>query len=298
MVMICSNLQTLLMVPNSTSYMRFSARMFYLFFLIIMTFTSVHGQFYYKDIWTQNQLNKELTILKNEKLRTISVKSFEDDGSPSEGFFLQRKIDKEFTRSETISRSAFTPESILIALIDENGRIIRTTDSTQNSVNVTKYTYDSKGKMNSVSIITRAAGETSSITEERVYNYNEKGQPSKLIRTRDGKKIGDINFILDEAGNVIEELDNVSRQKYYYYYDTKHRLTDVVRYNAVARRLLPDYMFSYSAGGNISQQVSVAEGTGNYFIWKYTYNEFGLKETEKVYSKERRLLGTVEYNYK
>ena len=44
--------------------------------------------------------------------------------------------------------------------------------------------------------------------------------------------------------------------------------------------------------------ISTEEGDSNYFIWKYTYNDKNLRETEKCFTKERRLLGTIEYDYK
>jgi len=79
---------------------------------------------------------------------------------------------------------------------------------------------------------------------------------------------------------------------------TKNRLTDIVHFNQVARRLLPDYMYEYNATNLPRQMISTEEAGSNYFIWKYTYNDKNLRETEKCFSKEKRLLGTIEYEYK
>ncbi len=55
--------------------------------LFISMFSGAFAQYFYKDIWTNQQLTKEFAVLKNENKRTISVKSFEDDGEPSEAFY-------------------------------------------------------------------------------------------------------------------------------------------------------------------------------------------------------------------
>ena len=94
------------------------------------------------------------------------------------------------------------------------------------------------------------------------------------------------------------EGNNNADKKYFYYYDDKSRLTDVVHFNEIARRLLPDYMYEYNSANQPRQMISTEEGGSNYFIWKYTYNDKNLRETEKCFSKEKRLLGTIEYEYR
>jgi hypothetical protein len=43
--------------------------------------------------------------------------------------------------------------------------------------------------------------------------------------------------------------------------------------------------------------TATEEGGSYYFIWKYTYAD-GLRIKESCFSKERRLMGTIEYEYK
>ena len=105
--------------------------------------------------------------------------------------------------------------------------------------------------------------------------------------------------MLDENGNVIEEeafKQGVSEGKVYYYYDDKHRLTDVVRYNVKARRLLPDYIFEYE-DDELSTMTLVPEGSDDYQKWYYTYDEKGLKQADFCYNKKNVLLGKIEYKY-
>jgi len=66
----------------------------------------------------------------------------------------------------------------------------------------------------------------------------------------------------------------------------------------ILRRIMrPDYVFEYNASGLMIQMTASEEGINNYYIWKYVY-ENGLRVREKCYSKERRLMGTIEYEYK
>ena len=78
----------------------------------------------------------------------------------------------------------------------------------------------------------------------------------------------------------------------------ENRLTDVVHFNERAGRLLPDYMYEYDSLNKPSQMISTEEGGNNYFIWKYKYNDKNLREAEKCFSREKRILGTIEYEYK
>lgn len=266
----------------------------------ILSFTA-KAQFFYKDIWTNQQLTKEFAILKNENIRTVAVKSFEDDGEPSEGFYLERKIDRNFTKSEMISRSYITQQSLLVSYYNDRGWIIKTVDSTQTSLARSEYEYDNKGRVAMITTFTKANDEKGGIMETHQYIYNAAGKPEKMIRKKNNADVSTVNFTLDEKGNVIDEEEIIKGRKgkkYLYYYDDKNRLTDVVHYNARAKRLLPDYMYEYNQLGQVKQMISTDDTNNNYFIWKYTYNDQRLRESEKCYSKEKRLLGSIQYEYK
>ncbi len=259
------------------------------------------AQYFYKDIWMNQQLNKEFAIIKNENIRTVSVKSFEDDNEPSEGFFCERRIDKNYTKSNMISRSIITNQSLLTSYYNERGWILKTVDSTETSLARTDYDYDNKGHIIKITNFTKANDENSGITETHQYLYNANGRLEKMIRKKNNMDISTVNFTTDEKGNVIDEEERIrgkKGKKYFYYYDDKNRLTDVVHYNERAKRLLPDYMYEYNPQGQIKQMISTEDAASNYFIWQYTYNDQRLRESEKCYSKEKRLLGSIQYQYK
>lgn len=272
------------------------------FLLLIFAFSAtVNGQYYYKDIWSNQQLVKEFNILKNDNLKTIKIKSFEDDNQPSEGFFCEKKINKNYTQSQMMSKSNVTGQSLLVSDYNASGQPVRTTDDTPTTTSVTDYEYDSNGQLKLIRTVTKGDDDSESISETHEYFYDEKGRPVKMLRKKGDRLVSTIHFVSDTNGNIIEENvegNSATDKKYYYYYDDKNRLTDVVHYNERAKRLLPDYMYEYDSHNQPTQMISTEEGGSNYFIWKYTYNDKNLRETEKCFSKEKRLLGTIEYEYK
>jgi YD repeat-containing protein len=276
---------------------------FYLALLVVTCLFSIsaYSQYYYKDIWNNQQLVKEFNILKNDNLTTIKIKSFEDDNQPSEGFFCEKKINKNYTQSQMISKSNVTGQSLLVSDYNADGKPVKTTDDTPTTTSITEYEYDQNGQLKMIKTVTKGDDDSEKITETHEYSYDEKGRPLKMLRKKGNAVISTIHFVSDANGNIIEENvegKSATDKKYYYYYDDKNRLTDVVHYNERAERLLPNYMYEYNALNQPKQMISTEEGGSNYFIWKYTYNDKNLRETEKCFSKERRLLGTIEYDYK
>lgn len=269
-------------------------------FLFIIT-SAADAQYFYKDIWNNQQLTKEFSILKSENLKTIKINSFEDDGEPSEGFLCEKKINKNYSQSEMISKSYITGQSLLVSDYNRDGRVVKTTDETPNTTSITTYEYDEKGNPTLVRIVTKGDGENDSIIETHEYSYDADGKPVKMERKKNDLLVSTIHFVSDEKGKVIEENvegTSITDKKYFYYYDDKSRLTDVVHFNDRAGRLLPDYMYEYNSANQAVQMISTAVGGDNYFIWRYAYNDKKLRETEKCYSKEKRLLGRIEYEYK
>ncbi len=135
------------------------------------------------------------------------------------------------------------------------------------------------------------------IVEWHLYHYGANGLPVKMIRVKNETDSSTILFSLDEQNNVSIEKDSKTGNTYYYYYDAKKRLTDVVHLNPFNQKMLPDYLFEYNGAGQITQMTSTEEGGSYYYIWRYSYDN-GLRIKEKCYSKEKRLMGSIEYEYK
>ena len=258
------------------------------------------AQYYYKDILSNKQLLADLAAYKQNKIKTINIKSFEDDGSPSEGFFCQKKFSKDYTKSELFTRSNISAASMLTSTFNSKGQLIKTYDSSTIAVNLNVYNYDDNSRLASIISMVRSNDDdfTNEITEQHIYSYNEQNLPLQMIRVKNGTDSTIILFALDEQNNIAIEKDTKSGTKYYYYYDAKKRLTDIVQANDFKTGLLPDYLFEYNnSAGLVSQMTSTEEGRNNYYVWKYTYED-GLRVKEKCFTKERKLMGSVEYEYK
>jgi hypothetical protein len=285
-----------LLLPTKNSHM---IKPFFCVLAFTMGGLTGQAQYYYKDIVSNKQLMAEMALLKEQKIHTISLKSFEDDGSASEGFFCEKQINKKYTSVETRTKSYVTPASELVSVFDEKGWLLQSADSSDISSTRSFYAYTGTGAIKSIVTINRSRDDdfVNEIREEHIYDYNEKGNPVKMYRVKNSTDTTVIVFSEDEAGNVAIEKDTKTGESYYYYYDNKKRLTDVVRFNESSQKMLPDYMFEYNYSGQVSQMTTTEEGGSYYYIWRYTYNN-GLRVKEKCFSKDKRLMGTIEYEYK
>ena len=266
--------------------------------LICLGFSSANAQYYYKDLISTIEQNREFSVLKNGNIKTIKIKSFDENDQPSEGFFCEKKINKNFSQSQMMSKSNITGESLLITDYNTKGDVIKTTTSTPTTTNTVEFEYDNNGNISLIRTKTIADGDSSGITETHEYFYAN-GKPVKMLRKKNNSLIATITFISDSKGNIIEEdpSGKTDDKKYYYYYDDSNRLTDIVHYNVIAKRLLPDYMFEYDNGDEPKQMISVDETGRNYFIWKYAYDDKSLPEIQKCFSKEKQLMGTIQFYY-
>lgn len=270
------------------------------FLLFIIMGASSHAQYYYKDIISNKQLLADMAAYKQNKVKLINIKSIEEDGMESEGFMCQKKFSKDYTRATLFTRSDISGASLLTSTFNDKGLLTKTYDSSYISVTTNLYSYDFMDRIHSIVSSIRSQDDdfTNEIREEHIWQYNETGQAEKMIRVKNHTDSTVILFALDENDNVGIEKDTRSGTKYYYYYDAKRRITDIVQENDFKTRMLPDYIFEYNnSAGHVSQMTTTEEGGNYYYIWKYTYDN-GLRIKERCYSKEKRLMGSIEYEYK
>ena len=266
--------------------------------ILAISITS-NAQYYYKDILSNKQLIAEMVQLKEQKVRTVSLKSFEDDGSPSEGFFCEKNINRNYSNVETLTKSYVTGASVFTSSFNNKGLLTQTIDSSDISSSTSIYTYTGDGLIKSILSIVRSSDDDfkNEITEEHIYEYDDKLMPVKMTRIKNSGDSTSFIFFKDENNNISIEKNTKTGDTYYYYYDGKNRITDVVRLNKFNQKMLPDYIFEYNNAGLVTQMTTTEEGGSYYYIWKYTY-ENGLRTREKCFSKEKRLMGTIEYEYK
>jgi hypothetical protein len=258
----------------------------------------VKGQYYYLDIVGTKQTNQTYKLLRAFQYKRINATSFEGN-APSKDFVLEQTITPDGRQIITRSASIGSRESFFISHY-QNNRVVRTVDSSQNAINTVTYEYDNSGKLLLTNNTSEDFDGTFKSSESHTWSYNDKGLPERMLKIKNKTDTTLVTFTIDEQDNVAEEKwlkNNRTIETYYYYYNPKKQLTDVVRFNRKAKAMLPDFMFEYDAKGHIVQMTQTQKGSANYLVWKYLYNEDGMKQKEVVYNKQKEMLGRIEYNY-
>lgn len=269
---------------------------FSVFLVLCFCFVS-KAQFYYFDIIGTKQTNQLYKQLKSSGYSKITGISY-NGSEPSKDFVLEQTISKNGSIT-TKSASVGSSESYFIGYYQDN-KIIRSVDSGKNATNIIVYTYDNTGKVITVNSTSTDFDGTYTNTESHLWSYNEKGQPERMFKIKNNLDTTLVTFTYDEDDNVAEEKwskNNRAVETYYYYYSPSKQLTDIVRYSRKAKAMLPDYIFEYDSKNQLSQMTQVQAGSANYLIWRYAYNDMGLKVREVAYNKEKELMGRIEYSY-
>ena len=265
--------------------------------LIVLAFIQTDAQYYYSDIVGTKQTNQQYKMLRAFQYKRISATSYDRDQA-SKDFLLEQVISDDGRKITTHSATVGNMESYFISNY-QNNRVNHTVDSGNNAINRVVYEYDNTGKVISTTASSKDFDGTFTNEERHLWSYNEKGLPEKMLKIKNKNDTTLVTFIYDDD-NVAEERWTKNKyvlETYYYYYNPKKQITDIVRYNRKAKAMIPDYMFEYDAKGRVTQMTQTQSGTANYLVWKYTYNENGMKEKEVVYNKQREMLGRIEYKY-
>lgn len=270
-------------------------------FLLAVVFgfyPSLQGQFYYYDLVATQQTNQLYTQLRNLGIKKINGISY-DRGEPLKDFLLEQQVSLDGTSITTRSASIGNAESIFIGYYKGN-KVSRTLDSNTNAINTIEYDYDASGSILSINLLSKDIDGAFANKEQHIWQYDEKGLPVTMLKIKNNIDTTVISFVTDAQNNVTEEKWTKKGnliETFYYYYNNKRLLTDIVRYNRKAKALLPDYIFEYDEMGNIIQMTQTQSGNANYLIWRYAYNNQGLKEREVAFNKQKELVGRVEYKY-
>jgi hypothetical protein len=57
-------------------------------------------------------------------------------------------------------------------------------------------------------------------------------------------------------------------------------------------------MFEYDEQDRVVQKITTTSSLNlGYLIWRYIYNEKGLKTKEALFNKDKELTGKIDYNY-
>ncbi len=267
---------------------------------ILISSATLHAQYYYKDLIGTRDINQTIKLYVSNKVLSAEATGFDGDGvknsdfSETHNFFTDRNLLKIATRNKTVITNEYYR-------FDPKGLLINMSDTSSSLVSATTYVYDEKDNPVLIKNTVTDADDSIYANEVHQWFYNDQGRPLRMLKISNSDTT-EVRFTLDEKGNVIEELPyikKISGEKTYYYYDGKNRLTDIVRFNTKARRLLPDYMFEYTENNQVSQKITTLSMMDlGYLIWRYVYNDKGLKTKEASFNKDKVMTGKIEYSYR
>ena len=268
-----------------------------LVFLLTATHT-IYGQYYYNDIITTQQTNNQYLLLKKNNVQQVSAKSYEADGELTADFQLEQNILNNASEITTTSSYPSTGKSESQSFY-ENDKLSKTITNSDNVQSTVLYSYEDD-LLKSITTQTTDTFMNSSSQEVHEWFY-ENSKPTKMLLIKNNNDTTTIELTMDEHGDVAEERWRKKGhlvENYFYYYNDQHKLTDIVRYNAKAQRLLPDYLFEYDSNGTLKKLTQIPQGSADYLVWQYEYLPNGLKQKELCFNKQKQPVGSIEYTYK
>lgn len=273
----------------------------HLFLTPIFVFISLSSsaQYYYKDIIGTRETAELINTYRNNKVGRVLLTSYDESNTRISDFFVEQEFSIAQQTLKTTTRSDITNASTLTAYFDADGRVIKTVDSSSTVISTSLYSYNSQGQLISIVSASVDSFKTANETEQHIWLYNN-NKIRSMLRIKNKRDTIYVNFKFDENGNISEEQEirkGVKGEPVYYFYNDTNHLTDIVRYNKKAKRLLPEYMFEYSSSNQVIQKITVPANGDAYLIWRYQYNAQGLKTKEVIYNKQKQLTGKIEYQY-
>ena len=269
--------------------------------LYILIATVAQSQFYYNDIIGTQELNLRMKNYVSNKVASITATGIDAYGMKNTSFYELHEIKENGKFLKTSSLNEANRKNTLFQF-DNNGNLVVQTDSSIGVKDIIEYKYDNNGKLVSLLNTTTDTENEFNQTEEHVWIYAANGYPEKMWKIMNGKDSLLYQFTLDANNNVIDEYQVKNKYKYdplyYYYYDGKNRLTDVARYNKIVKKILPDLMFEYDEQDRVIQKIATVSGAQiGYVIFRFGFNEKGLKTREVLFNKLKQKTGSIEYQY-
>lgn len=259
---------------------------------------SSFAQRYYQDITSTIELNNRMKALTAAKVRAVMATGYDANGVKTADFSETQTLPDDRTL-KIASRNERTISTVYYRF-DANGRLIQVCDTSGSVQSTTDYNYDAQGRLLSVKSAINDTLQDFTSTEDHLWQYATGQNPVKMWRIVNGRDSSEFRMVNDENGNVGEEHEYRRGREvdFIYYYYNGGRLTDVVRYNKTFKSLIPDFILQYDEKGNIVQKVTpVSYYNPNYLIWRYGFNEKGLKTQEVLFDKHKQRTGTITYQY-
>jgi YD repeat-containing protein len=260
---------------------------------------TTYSQQYYNDLVMTGEIIKKRALLQQQRVKEVQMTSLDNNNQPIEGFSSTQEVSNNFATLTTTTVTSLSGKNETTHSFNDKGQLMRSVDTSDGNKTIIEYTYDAASQISS--IVSRTFSPGGYVSKEQHLWLYKAGKPDRMLKVKNDQDTTYVNFVIDDKGNVAEEKSTHKGQDQptvFYYYDDKGRLTDVVRYNVRAKRLLPDYVFEYDTAGRVSTMLVTNQGGADYQRWYYKYDEKGLKQQDICYGKNKALIGKVEYQYK
>jgi YD repeat-containing protein len=236
----------------------------------------------------------------DSKVRSVTATGIEPQGVKSSDFNEWQELSDDNLMLKITTRNGQSVNKVYYRF-DKQSRLISTTDSSGYVQNTSRFTYDTNGRISIVENTIKDSANDFNQVEIHRWTFDPDGKPISMWRTINNSDSMEIRYVADEEGNPGEEHSykrGVETGVLYYYFDDKNRLTDIVRFNKKANRLLPDYMFEYDENDRVIQKITTLSNIDlGYIIWRYLFDEKGLKTKEALFDKNKQQTGRIEYSY-
>jgi hypothetical protein len=273
--------------------------------LCLLVSLNIQAQYYFNDIIGTAEASRQMQTYKANKVKTVSATGYDKQGVKQSNFseFQEVRENGMALKNSSISNLVKT---VVYNRYNNEARLISTADSSSGIISAIDYEYDATGKITRIRNTVKDPANDFNQVETHHWIYNPSGKPEKMWRiiSSGNTSVGDsleIRFVTDENGNTAEERTfrkGVETGYLYYYYDDKNRVTDVVRYNTKLKKLLPDFMFEYDDNDRVIQKITTTSSRNlGYLIWRYIFDEKGLKTKEALFNDDKELTGKIEYSF-
>lgn len=272
----------------------------------LLTSLALQAQYYYNDIIGTQETNNLMKSYVTNKVKTVSATGYDNRGVKATDFSEFQEVKENGRVLKNSSINNFN-KTVVYSRFDEKGRVINITDSSTAIQSSTTYTYDTTGRVSQILNVVKDSASDFDHSETHQWFYSASGKPEKMWRILNNTGAEntidslEVRFITDEDGNTAEEKTykkGVETSYLYYYYDDRNRLLDIVRYNTRLRKLMPDIMFEYDEKDNIAQKTTTTSSLHlGYLIWRYIYDEKGLKIKEVLFNNDKQITGKIEFTY-
>jgi hypothetical protein len=271
-----------------------------LLYLLFSIFGSTAGaQYYYKDVLGIRQVNDINKAMKKARVLSVQIKNYNFDDSEIDDFLCEQTTDNNCKYVFTVTGSPYTGENRLYSWFNNQSQITRSVDSNISTTIQNYYQYDAGGNLSNLTVTSFENGSRDKVTETHQWFYTN-NRPEKMLLVKTGSDTITVVFQPDENGNVgIENVYRKGRVKetVYYYYDSQKRLTDIVKYSYIAKKLLPETIFEYNESGQLFKRTDFTPGKSDYQNWLFKYDANGLKTEEHCYLKGNMFRGKLVYKY-